>query len=81
MNYLHSSIISLSNMFSNWFIHVSLSNLNMVIELLIDLILSLRSVLTALLIIYLAFGILMVLFNLTLVGITSLLRHLREKHL
>ena len=51
----------------------------MVIELLMDLILSLRSALSAFLIIYLAFGVLMVVFNLTLVGITSLLRHLREK--
>ena len=81
MNSLHSSIISLFNMFSNWFIQVSLSNLNMVIDLLIDLVLSLRSSLSAFLIIYLAFGVLMVLFNLTLVGITSLFRHLREKHL
>ena len=55
--------------------------MNMVMELLIDLILSFRSALSALLIIYLAFGVLMILLSLTLVGITSLLRHLREKHL
>ena len=81
MNVLHSSMIALSRMSSYWFIHVSLKFLNMVMVLVIDLILSLSKAFSALWIMYLAFGVLMVLFNLTLVGMMLLLRHLREKRL
>ena len=51
---------------------------NMVIELFIDLILSFRRALSAFLIICLPLGVFTLLLSLTLTGIRSLLRHLRE---
>ena len=59
-------------MTSNWLIHASLRFLNMVIVLLIVLILSLSKAFSALLIMYLALGVLMVLFNFMLVGMIVL---------
>ena len=57
----------------------SMRNLHlMVIELFIDLILSFRSALLAFLIIYLPLGVFTLLLSLTLTGIRSSLRHLRE---
>ena len=79
MKVVHSCTVSLSNLFSRRFLHVSLWKVNMVIELLMDLILSLSKALSALLIIYFPLGVLILLLSLTLTGIMSLLRHLREK--
>ena len=72
------NIKSLFKISSNWLIHVSLKILNMLIVLVIDLILSFNKAFSALCIMYLALGVLMVLFNPTLVGMMLLLRHLRE---
>ena len=52
--------------------------LNMAIELLIDLILSLIKENSAFLIIYFPLGVLMLVLSLTLVGIMPLLKHLRN---
>ena len=76
---VHSSIFSLSNLFSRVFLHVSHWKISVMMELFIDLILSLSRALSAFLIIYFLLGVLILLLSLTLTGITPLLRHLREK--
>ena len=78
IKFVHSSIVSLSNLSSRVFLHVSHCKVNMVIELFINLFLSLSRALSAFLIIYFPLGVLILLLSLTLTGITSLLRHLRE---
>ena len=70
--------VSLSNTFSKVLIHVSCCILNMMRELLMDLTLSFNNALSAFLTMYLPLGVLMLLFSLTLTGLMSLLRHLRE---
>ena len=76
---LQSSLAFSSYMPSNWVIHVFIIVSNMAIELLIALILSFSKANSAFLIMYFPFGVLMVDFNLMLVGIKPLLRHLKEK--
>ena len=78
MNFMHSSMVLSSKQFFSWSIHVSFCFYNMLIVLFIDLILSLSKDLSAPLIIYKPPGVLMLLFNLMLTGITSWFKHLSE---
>ena len=78
MNLSHSFMVSLSKLSLSWLIHASLWIVNMAIELFIDLILSLWRALSAFLIICLPLSVFILLLSLTLTGIRSLLRHLRE---
>ena len=76
MNLWHSSITSIPIQLPRLFIHVSICHLNMVIVLLIDLILSFISILSAFLTMYIPFGVLTVVLSFTLTGVRPLLRHL-----
>ena len=78
MNFTHSSMVLSSKQFFSWSIHVSFCIFNMLIVLFIDLILSFSKDLSALLIIYKPLGVLMLLFNLMLTGITSWFKHISE---
>ena len=78
INLVHSSMISLFMMPPSLFIHVSCYNSNMLMVLFMDLILSLKKALSALLMILQPFGVLMLLFSLILTGIRSTLRHLSK---
>ena len=78
INILHSSMISLGKTFKRVFIHVSLLVVAMVMILFIFLILSLSRAFSAFLVICLALGVVILLFNLTLTGMRSSFKHLSE---
>ena len=78
MNNSHSSMVLPSRQVFSWSIHVSLCNFNMLIMLFTDLILSFSKDLSALFTMYKPLGVLTLLFNLMLTGITSWFKHLSK---
>ena len=78
INSLHSSKTAWSNTLEIWFIHVPLWHSSISNVLLIVLILSFRSALSAFFIMFKLLSVLMLLLSLILTGIKSLLKHLNK---
>ena len=76
MNLWHCSIASIPIQLPRLLIHVSICHLNMLIMLLINLILSFISILSAFLTIYIPLGVFTVVLSFMLTGVIPLLRHL-----
>ena len=77
MNWVHSSMLSLSNVFNRCSIHVYVWIFSMVMVLFTDVTLSFNKALSVFLIIWLPLGVLIELLSLILTGIMSSLMHLK----